>query len=231
MFTLSPSALAIFNECPNCFYLDRKLKIKRPRGIFPSLPGAVDTKLKTYYDAFRVANKKPPELELHPEMSQWELFSKLEELNKMRQWQTGLKVKTKNYELIGAIDELLFSRKSELYAPLDYKSKGKECEQADAEKWYQRQLDLYALMLESNGKKTSGTGYLVFYFPESCQAEPKTVVTNFSFRAQLVTIGVDIYRAKKLCEDAVECLSKPNPPASSTKCEYCQYNLFKTGVA
>src|SRR3989338_6659737 len=50
---LSPSALNLFLECARCFWLEKVKKIKRPRGIFPSLPGGMDRIIKTYFDSYR----------------------------------------------------------------------------------------------------------------------------------------------------------------------------------
>ena len=59
---LSPSALNLFLECPRCFWLDRNKRISRPRGIFPSLPGGMDTVIKSYFDTYRLKNELPPEI-------------------------------------------------------------------------------------------------------------------------------------------------------------------------
>jgi len=45
---LSPSSLNLFLECPRCFWLDKNKGIKRPRGIFPSLPSGMDSVIKKY---------------------------------------------------------------------------------------------------------------------------------------------------------------------------------------
>jgi len=57
---LSPSKLNEFNACSRCFYDAYTLGIKKPRGIFPSLPGGLDRVLKVYFDKFR--GTLPPEL-------------------------------------------------------------------------------------------------------------------------------------------------------------------------
>ena len=49
-YKLSPSALNLFLNCPKCFWLDRNKGKKRPRGIYPSLPGGMDAVIKNYFD-------------------------------------------------------------------------------------------------------------------------------------------------------------------------------------
>ena len=62
-YFLSPSALGLFKNCPRCFWLEKVKNIKRPRGIFPSLPGGMDAVIKTYFDTFRAKKELPPELD------------------------------------------------------------------------------------------------------------------------------------------------------------------------
>ena len=54
-YSLSPSKLNLLNAngCERCFYLHNKLKLERPRGIFPSLPNGIDRVLKEYVDRYR----------------------------------------------------------------------------------------------------------------------------------------------------------------------------------
>ena len=62
MYKLSPSTLKLFIECPRCFWLQFNKKIKRPSGIFPSLPSGMDNILKVYFDKYMKKGKLPPEL-------------------------------------------------------------------------------------------------------------------------------------------------------------------------
>ena len=40
--TLSPSSLNLMKDCPRCFWVQFNKGIKRPNGIFPSLPSGID---------------------------------------------------------------------------------------------------------------------------------------------------------------------------------------------
>lgn len=53
---LSPASLNIFLDCPKCFWLEKNKSIKRPRGVFPSLPGGMDPVIKTYFDFGRLGS-------------------------------------------------------------------------------------------------------------------------------------------------------------------------------
>ena len=105
---LSPSALNLFLDCPRCFWLDKLKGIKRPRGIFPSLPGGMDREIKGHFDCFRSKGSLPPELGGEV-FSQVRLFADQEKLELWRSWRTGLVYQDKaaGTFLSGAIDDLL----------------------------------------------------------------------------------------------------------------------------
>ena len=59
---LSPSTINLFLECPRCFWFEKAKGIKRPRGIFPSLPGGMDRVIKESFDGFPAKQTLPSEL-------------------------------------------------------------------------------------------------------------------------------------------------------------------------
>jgi hypothetical protein len=62
---ISRGKLDLFSECPRCFYLDRRLGIKRPSMPGWSLNSAVDNLLKNEFDGYR--KRKEP----HPLMKKY----------------------------------------------------------------------------------------------------------------------------------------------------------------
>ena len=212
---LSPSALNLFLDCPRCFWLEKARNIKRPRGIFPSLPGGMDRGIKLHFDNFRAQAKLPPELH-GPNFEGVELYPNQAQLNKWREWRTGLEYKDPDgSSLSGALDDLLV--RGELYIPFDYKTKGSPTTEEDAIKYYQNQLDCYALLLESNHLPTAGFAFLLYY-------SPKTVGEKGSvlFELQAIKIETNIERARQTFRKALELL-KGNRPSSSPNCEYCNW--------
>ncbi|MFA7254645.1 MAG: PD-(D/E)XK nuclease family protein [Candidatus Omnitrophota bacterium] len=212
--TLSPSALSLFKNCPRCFWLEKVKNIKRPRGIFPSLPGGMDRVIKTYFDAFRAQGTLPPELRIDA-FKGIHLYDNQAQLENWRAWRTGLQYHENGEVLSGMLDDLLV--KDGAYIPFDYKTKGSPTNEEDATKYYQTQLDCYALMLEGNGLKTAGYGFLLYY-------SPKEVGENgqVSFEIQPIRIGTDTARAKDLFHQALAILTGPAPKAAP-KCEYCSW--------
>ena len=63
IYKFSPSSLSLLKDCPRCFWLAFNKNIKRPAGIFPSLPSGMDKILKVHFDKFMEKGELPPELE------------------------------------------------------------------------------------------------------------------------------------------------------------------------
>lgn len=213
---LSPSALNLFLQCPRCFWLEKNKRIKRPRGIFPSLPSGMDSVIKKYFDSFRVKGDMPPEIK---GKMRGELFSDISTLDKWRNWRKS----DLHYEdmesgtiLVGALDDCLVE--DGFYIPLDYKTRGYKLK-GDPRRYYQNQLDCYCLMLDYSCFKTKGLAYLLYYWPEEVQQNGIV-----RFHVEPIKIETNIESAKKTVRDAVKLLSLPMPK-SNPDCEYC--NLIK----
>jgi len=213
---LSPSTLSLYKQCPRCFWLQMNEKIRRPRGIFPSLPGGMDLVLKKYFDLYR--GSLPPELEGKIEGV---LFEDTALLNKWRNWRTGLSYKDEkhNASLFGALDDCLFIK--DAYAPLDYKTRGSAPKEGASEQYYQHQLDAYAFLLESNGYAVTNFAYLVYYYPQEVH-EGGLV----QFSVQPVRMETNTERAKELFLDAVKFLHSKEPKShrGGAVCEYCVWH-------
>lgn len=211
-FKLSPSALNLFLDCPRCFWLEKNKNTKRPRGIFPSLPGGMDLVIKAYFDKYRTKDELPPEVN-------GKLIGKLVAnaglLDKWRSWRaTDLCYEDKsiNAVLSGALDDCLVDEGC--YIPLDYKTRGSTLTE-DPRKYYQTQLDCYCLILDASGFKTKGLAYLLYYWPLE-------VFENgmVKFKVEPIKIETNIESAKNIFQDAVSVLSCGIPKAQP-KCEYC----------
>lgn len=212
---LSPSSLNIFKNCPKCFWLEKNAKTPRPRGIFPSLPGGFDRIIKQAMDTYRSAKEVPFSVE---GVSGLRFFQDQRKLDQWRNWRTGLKAEFGEHCLIGAFDDLLITR--DKYVPFDYKSKGSAANLEDATKYYQTQLELYALMLQQNSYRTENFGVLLFFSPESLDLRTDPLHANLLVQSFKIEISTD--RAKTLFDDAIACLEGLEPLAGP-ECEYCLY--------
>ncbi|OQA56279.1 MAG: PD-(D/E)XK nuclease superfamily protein [Candidatus Omnitrophica bacterium ADurb.Bin277] len=214
-YQVSPSGLNLFKDCPRCFWLEKVRGIKRPRGIFPSLPGGMDRVIKLYFDTFRAKASLPPELHARDEFRGLRLYEDHARLERWRNWRTGLEYFENGGRLFGALDDLLVA--GEACVPFDYKTKGSPTSEEDAVRYYQTQLDCYALMLEANGLKTAGYGFLLYYSPKEAGENG-----NVLFEIQPVRIATDIERAKSLFRQSAAVTEGPAPKASAN-CEYCNW--------
>ncbi|MFC1703826.1 PD-(D/E)XK nuclease family protein [Candidatus Omnitrophota bacterium] len=212
---LSPTgSLALFLDCPRCYWLQMNKKIKRPRGIFPSLPGGMDVAIKAYFDTFRKKNAMPPEIDGKIKGT---LLQDEDLLNKWRSWRsTNLKYEDKSLDatISGALDDCAID--DGCYIPLDYKTRGSEV-RGDPRKYYQHQLDCYCFILQESGYKTKNVAYLIYYYPTKVEANG--LVT---FAVQPIEIETNLNNAKKLFEDAVNFLKEPMPKMNPD-CEYCTW--------
>ncbi|MEM3374235.1 MAG: PD-(D/E)XK nuclease family protein [Candidatus Woesearchaeota archaeon] len=215
-YSLSPSTINLFLDCPKCFWLQFRKNIKRPEGIFPSLPSGIDRILKEHFDSYIEKNDIPPVLKKHNVDAK--LFSNLELLNKWRDQKIGLSfTDNKGNILRGAVDNLLI--KDNKLIVLDYKTRGYEVKN-DTHEHYRVQLDLYNFLLRKNGYETENYSYLLFYHPD------KIVENVFLFHTHLVKIDVNIKEAEKIWKDALKLLDE-SMPNSSENCEYCKYRETK----
>ena len=73
-YKLSPTSINLMLECPKCFWLQLVKKIKRPEGIFPSLPGGMGRIIKRHFDKFMERGELPPEIREYGLANSYKLF-------------------------------------------------------------------------------------------------------------------------------------------------------------
>ncbi|MBI2044685.1 PD-(D/E)XK nuclease family protein [Candidatus Pacearchaeota archaeon] len=212
-YKLSATGLNLFRECPRCFWLHHNKKIKRPAGIFPSLPSGMDLILKSHFDRFRDKGELPPELnELNGSIK---LFDDVELLKVWRNNLRGIQWKDDKENLFrGAVDNIL--KKGKKLVVLDYKTRGFPLKEDTAEH-YQDQLNMYNLLLRKNGYETEDYAYLLFYHPSEVNERGDVV-----FHTDLVKMEISIKEAERLMKDAVKCLGGEMPEAHDG-CEFCKW--------
>lgn len=226
----SPSQLNAFLECPRCYWLDKMRGIKPPRGIFPSLPGGFDLRLKDYYDHFRAKKVLPPELQGRVEGS---LYSDQEQLRKWRSWRSSDLVYVDQSGATlgnGAIDDLAVDYQGQ-YIPLDYKTRGFPYKQGTGpEQYYQNQMNCYEALLSAYGLQTAGYAIITLHYPTDVVVAPETSLGTCIW----MECNVVVYKIKTCIADAIQvlrnahkCLQGDLPPSSET-CERCHYVEART---
>ncbi|MBW2980708.1 PD-(D/E)XK nuclease family protein [Candidatus Woesearchaeota archaeon] len=211
-YKLSPSSLNLLKECPRCFWLHHNKKIRRPEGIFPSLPGGMDRILKTHFDFFMENNSLPPELR---ELEGVKLFNNKELLKEWRNNLKGIQWTDKKGNLLrGAVDNILV--KGDKLIVLDYKTRGYPLKE-DTAAHYQNQLDIYNFLLRKNNKETEDYAYLLFYHPEKVDENGKVI-----FNTDLVKMKTDIKNAENIFKKAIQTL-EGDMPKPDKDCDYCKW--------
>jgi hypothetical protein len=212
---LSASTLSLYRECPRCFWLHFNRRIQRPRGIFPSLPGAMDNVIKAYFDEYRQRNLLPPEIMGEVTGS---LISDKYLLAKWRDWRTGLRFidKDKSALLRGALDDCLID--DGYHVPIDFKTRGSAAGKEYARKYYSLQMSCYSLLLRENGFQTADFAYLIFYYPAS--VKEKGIV---EFSVDTIKLETDAEFARTTFHAAIDLLRAPDAPEKHSDCEYCHW--------
>ena len=188
-YKFSPSSLSLLKECPRCFWLAFNKNIKRPAGIFPSLPSGMDKILKTHFDYFMEKGELPPALkEIDGNIK---LFDDVELLKLWRSNFKGIPWKDKDDNLFrGAIDNILVKGKKLIV--LDYKTRGFPLKEDTADH-YQNQLDIYNFLLRKNGYETEDYAYLLFYHPDKVTKKGDVV-----FNTDLVKMKISVKNAENI---------------------------------
>lgn len=210
---LSPSSLNLYLECPHCFWLEKKMGLRRPPPFPYALNAAVDILLKEEFDAYRKRD------EVHPLLVgnniKAKLFSNQTLLNKWRDNFQGIRYYDNDLRasLFGAVDDVLEFEGGRL-AALDYKSTGSRV--AHVYDRFQLQLDTYTFLLEKNGYRTPRKGYLAFYIVD----KDKGFIDRLPFRKEIHEIDTNPQDIYEIFKDAVAVLNQNDPPSHSQDCPF-----------
>lgn len=213
---LSPSSLNLLKDCPRCFWMQLNKGVKRPNGIFPSLPSGMDRILKTHFDSFRARGMMPPELQ---KLEGVKLFDDVELLETWRNNRKGIQwTDEKGNILKGAVDNIL--QKGKRLIVLDFKTRGFPLKE-DTHEHYQDQLDVYNFLLRKNSWETEDYAYLLFYHPKEVEEDGDVV-----FHKDLKKVDISVDNAEKIFMEAIELL-KGGMPDCGNECEFCRWREFK----
>lgn len=212
-FSLSPSALNLFLECPRCFWLERVKGHKRPQAPFPSLPSGIDEVIKAYFDTYRQKGELPPILD-------GQLEGQLVSQAEIDGWRQGIgfDILQKQGHFWGKLDDALRLPDGSV-APLDYKTRGYP-PRSQVIQAYQNQLDSYALLLKELGEPVGSLGYLIYYYPQrNSGAELHAAIP---FEVEIKAVSIDPERARKLLHQALDLLAA-GEPEPDPGCAFCQW--------
>jgi CRISPR/Cas system-associated exonuclease Cas4 (RecB family) len=229
-FKLSRSKIELFIQCQRCFWLDVRLKIKRPDSPPFRINQAIDELFKKEFDVYR-AKKEP-----HPLMVNYKINAipfHHESLNQWRENFVGVTTihEPTNLHIFGAIDDVWVNEQGELIV-VDYKATAKQSDvniDADWQMSYKRQMEVYQWLLRANGFKVNDTGYFVY-------ANGRYDLDGFNDRVEFRTkvipyTGSDNWVGKTI-EKMKACMDGDMPAMGDSimggPCEFCSYARQRT---
>ena len=231
-FDLSRSKIELFIQCKRCFWLDARLKIKRPDGPPFQINKLIDELFKKEFDSYR-KNKKPHPIMLKNNVDAIPYTHK--DLNKWRENFIGIRFhhKPTNINFFGAVDDIWINAKDELIV-VDYKATAKKTEVSLDAEWqitYKRQLEIYQWLLKSNGFKVSPVGYFVYANGQSNFEEFKDTL---HFKTKLISYEGATDWIEQVVLSIKECLEGEIPATGSSimggECAFCAYARDRTGL-
>jgi len=229
-YELSRSKIELFMQCKRCFWLDARLKIKRPDGPPFQINKLIDELFKKEFDKYRKL-KEP-----HPIMVENQIDAipySHKDLNKWRENFIGIRYhhKPTNIIFFGAVDDIWINSKEELIV-VDYKATAKKTEvslDADWQMSYKRQLEIYQWLLKSNDFNVSPIGYFVY-------TNGQTNVDEFNdtlhFKTKLIAYEGSSDWVEKVAISIKECLEGSIPEMGNSimggECDFCSYARKRT---
>jgi CRISPR/Cas system-associated exonuclease Cas4 (RecB family) len=229
-FKVSRSKIELFMQCPRCFWLDARLKIKRPDGPPFQINKAIDELLKKEFDSYRIKGKP------HPMMTEFGISAvpyAHDHLDKWRQNFVGVQAlhERSNLLVFGAIDDVWANDAGELIV-VDYKATAKQSDvtlDADWQMSYKRQMEVYQWLLRQNGFKVQDTSYFVY-----CNGRLDLDGFNdrVEFRTKIIPYTGNDEWVEPTLEEMKMCLEGEMPPigkaAMGGDCDFCSYARKRT---
>ncbi len=215
---LSRSKVDLFIECPLCFWLDQKKKIKRPSGPPFTLNVAVDHLLKNEFDASR--GKGVPE-----RLAREGLSFVPAKHNLLDRWRENFKGVTRTYrgiEFFGAIDDL-WQDMFGIHYVVDYKATSKADEvnlDADWQIAYKRQVEFYQWLLRGNQLEVSDQAW--FVYANGIKGD-EFFNDQLGFKTKLISYDGNASWIEPTLDSLIDCLNQEMPPKRSSLCAYCEY--------
>ena len=214
IYHLSPSGLTfMFEECRRCFYLERKLGIRRPRSPFPKIFGAIDQAMKDRLTGRSLLLAGQPNAVVgRPQL-------------RVESEPISVAGSSSQVVLWGWIDSVLeFSDGG--FGILDCKTSTTKDEHIPL---YGRQLHAYAYCLERPAPKKPSLrpikwlGLLVFEPNDFATLSDDRWDASLSGTLSSIQIPRDDQAFLDLISDVVQLLDRPEPPLAAPTCQYCRY--------
>jgi CRISPR/Cas system-associated exonuclease Cas4 (RecB family) len=229
-FKVSRSKIELYKQCPRCFWLDLRLKIKRPEGPPFNINKAIDELFKKEFDVYRTKG------EPHPIMTEYEIKAipyMHEKLDDWRETFVGVQAlhKPTNLMVFGAVDDLWVDEAGNVMV-VDYKATAKDKEVSINSPWqisYKRQIEVYQWLLRQNGLNVSPTGYFVY---TNGRMDMEGFFNKVEFRTKVIPYTGDDTWIEPTLLTMKQCMDGDMPPIGVSimggECEFCSYARQRT---
>ena len=219
-------------QCPRCFWLDVRLKIKRPDGPPFNINKAIDELFKKEFDSYRLKG------ESHPLMVEFGVAAVPFQDARLDVWRetfTGVVAihQPTNLHVFGAVDDLWVNEVGEVMVA-DYKATAKDKEVSIDSEWqmsYKRQMEVYQWLLRQNGLQVSDTGYFVY---TNGRMDLDGFNDRIEFRTKIIPYtGSDNWVEPTLIK-MKSCMESDMPQvgkaAMGGECDFCAYAKARTSL-
>jgi len=229
-FKVSRSKIELYKQCPRCFWLDTRLKIKRPEGPPFNINKAIDELFKKEFDSYRVKG------EPHPLMVEYGVKAipySHDDLDTWRETFVGVVSihKPTNLHVFGAVDDVWTNDQGELIV-VDYKATAKDREVSIDSDWqisYKRQMEVYQWLLRQNGFPVSDTGYFVY---ANGRMDLDAFNDRVEFKTKVIPYTGNADWVEPTLHEMKACMEGDMPPMGvhimGGPCEFCTYARQRT---
>lgn len=217
---LSKSQLDKFQDCPRCFWLAQRHKLKQPDMISSKVWKGIERVCIEHYEQHRMLKTTPLNLVGQVPAGAIPYQADRISMKDLRYWGKGLRFKVGEIEVSTALDEMLQRIGPDgrtQYAVLDYKSKSRATDAEATADLYQNQADVFDLAANVNGYPTDGIVYFDYWYPSGVLegvAGPNPGdhgTTKQLWGSQVVALKADHGRCTKLVLEAAACIDGPMP--------------------
>jgi CRISPR/Cas system-associated exonuclease Cas4 (RecB family) len=233
-FKVSRSKIELFMQCQRCFWLDVRMKIKRPSSPPFNINKAIDELFKKEFDTYRAKGEPHPLITdnqikaipyAHKELDKWrENFVGVVHLHE-----------STNLHIFGAVDDVWINDNDELIV-VDYKATAKDKPvkslgvEGTWQDMYRRQMEIYQWLLRANGFKVSDIGYFVYATGTTDREGFNNVIDFethvFPHHGNSEWVEQTLLNMKKVMDD--DKMPATGTAAMGGPCEYCEYAKSRT---
>jgi hypothetical protein len=220
-YKVSRSKIDLFRQCPRCFWLDARLKIKRPSSPPFRINSMIDELFKTEFDVHREGQT------VHPLCETYGLKLVPFKHEKMDEWRDALR---RGVQFLHEPTQLLVTGGiDDIWIDLDTDELVVVSLDADWQIGYKRQIEVYQWLLRQNGFKVKDTGYFVY---TNGQLDADGFKDTLKFKTKIIDYQGSDSWVEPTLRKMKACLEGDMPAVGTAAmggpCEFCTYARSRT---